>query len=177
MGRSVTTRLAGQLNNPITNVGYLVRWNMDAPLLWSSIGAVTWNGMIFSDQDFTLDGLSQDPDVDFTATMNVQNIDLAFGSLVTVAFMPDVTVDIWQFERGALGILDVPKLCRLACGPISFDYKQAQISLINQPSYSSWAPRRRVDPTFGFNYSVPANSQLAWENEILIIQGENNVDG
>lgn len=172
MPRSLSTPLDSALNAPITSVGYALQWNFGDGSVsrMSDIGTITVDGDFFVGVDFDVQGLVQDPDVDFQASFKAQNLDNAIAALFMNSDIPAITVDIWQFERSvATTYANMTKLCTLVISSLQFTVQSLSISLMSASQYSTFAPRRRVQPAFGFNYAMPPFSQIAWQSEIYVV--------
>lgn len=173
MPRTITAALAVELAKTVTSVGYLIQINASQILRWSNLGDVTYLGVPWVDVDFAIEGLSWDSDRDPECSLQIQNLDNAIAALFLNEAMADVTVDLYQFARGALASGDASQLARFVLGNTKIKLDKLEVPLIGQSSLSEFSPRRRIDQVNGFYFALPRGTQLVWENEILIAEPEN----
>lgn len=172
MPRSISSALSTELAKTITSVGYLVHITTTTPQRWSNIGQVSWNSQTWADVDFSIDGLQFDIDAALSARLSIQNLDGTAGTL----FLADsetistLTVTVYQFEREALAVADVPKIAVLAIADCEVTPTRVVLQLVEQKSEAAYAPRRRINPTNGFYFATPPGSTIVWGNEILTLE-------
>lgn len=181
MSRTVSAALSTQLGNPVTSVGYLVEIvSSGKTRRWSNIGQVTWNSLTWYDVDFSIEGLNFDVEVELTAVLKIQNIAVLADEIVRASelFLDDadklydVPVTIYQFEREALAVADVPKIAVMAINDAAMEDELVAVSLVEKKSNAMFAPRRRINAAHGMEFALPPGSQILWEQEILILEPE-----
>lgn len=181
MPRSISSALATELAKTITSVGYLIEIGTTTIRRWSNIGQVTWNSQTWQDVDFSIDGLAFDADADLAARLIIQNLGGIAGEtpstktaaeifLSSTEHMYDITVTVYQFARGALATIDVPKIAVMAMNDCEIGLDRVSINLMESKSEAAFSPRRRISPTDGFNFATPAGAVIVWENEILTVE-------
>lgn len=174
MPRTVSSGLQTELNKPITSVGYLLQINASITMRWSNIGDVTYQGVPWTGVDLVISGLKWDPDRDPECSISVQNLDSAVAALFQTEAMADVTVDLYQFARGALTSGDAVQLARFVFdGRVQIKVDRIEAHLAAQSSLYSFAPRRRVEVSTGFSYALPRGTQIAFGTETLITEQQN----
>lgn len=172
MPRTVSSALATELAKTITSVGYLVEIGTSTPKRLSNIGTVTWNSLTWSNSDFSVDGLAFDTDQPLTASLAIQNLDGVMGAalLSSSEKMYSTLVTIYQFARGALAAGDVPKVAVMAISTLEVTLARVSLSLVEAKSATSFTPRRRVTPAFGFSFATAPGTTFQWGNEIITLE-------
>lgn len=172
MGRTVTAALQAELSKPITRIGYLLEFSSLPILRWCDVGDVTWNGFIFSEYDVEVRGLGGSADGASNASLKVQNLDDAAASVFVDMDMGAVTLDVWQVAPAAVALADVVQIGRFMLGDLEIGIDYLTAPLIPERSLDAFSPRRRVDPSNGFKFALPAGTKISWENEIYVVEEE-----
>lgn len=175
MPRTISTGLATEFAKVVTQPGYLVQINASQIRRWSTFGDIVYQGVPWISMDFEVLGLQWDPDKDLQCTLTVQNLDSAIAAWILLESLADVTVDIYQFAAGALADGDAPQLARMVFDSCQVKLDQMNANLVQQSSLFAFSPRRRVDVPNGFSYALPKGSQIAWGNEIYVVEPDTNV--
>lgn len=175
MPRAISSPLATELAKTITSVGYLVEIGTSTPKRLSNIGTVTWNSLTWTNSDFSVDGLAFDTDQPLTASLAIQNLDGVMGAalLSSSEKMYSTLVTIYQFARGALAAGDVPKIAVMAIAAMEVTLERVTLSLVESKSSTSFTPRRRVTPAFGFSFATAPGTTFQWGNEIITLESGN----
>ena len=172
MSRTVSVALANELDNPISEPGHLVQVSLTSTLRMSDIGQVTWNALTWLERSFTITGMDWNSDSELKGTLSVANNDGVIGALVTVpaekAYL--LTVTIYYFARGALGVSDVPLMATMAVDSIQVSRDRVIFELTESNTDSRFSPRRRIAPTFGFKFATPAGTVIPWGGEIYEVE-------
>lgn len=174
MPQTISSALATAFAGPVTQPGYLVQINASQILRWSTLGNITYNGVPWTNQDFEVRGLKWDPTQDPVAKLRVQNLDGAIGAFFMLEQLVDVTVDIWQVAAGVLGAGDAAQMPRMVIDDCAIGLDWIEIGLVGYASMNAMSPRRRVEAASGFSYALPPGTQIAWGNEIFILEEGNN---
>lgn len=170
MPQPISSALATAFAGPVTQPGYLIQINGSQILRWSTLGALTYNGVPWVDQDLDVQGLKWDPTQDPSAKLRIQNMDNAIGAFFMLEQLVDVTVDIYQIARGALTAGDAVYLARLVIDECTIGLDSIDVSLVGSASMNALSPRRRVDAVNGFSFALPVGTQIAWGSEIFILE-------
>ena len=173
MPRTITSALQTELSKQITSVGYLMQINGSQILRWTDIGDVTYNSVPWVGVDMDITGLKLDPDRDPECDLSVQNLDSAVAALFLTEAMADVTVDLYQFARGALATGDAAYMFKLVFDSMQIKVDRLTAHLSAYSSLYAFSPRRRVEVSTGFSYALPRGTQIAWGNEIFIVEPDN----
>lgn len=175
MPRTVSSALSTELAKTITSVGYLVEIGTTTPKRLSNIGTVTWNSLTWTNSDFSVDGLAFDTDQPLTGRFAIQNLDGVIGAalLSGAEKMYSTLVTIYQFARGALAAGDVPQVAVMAIATMDVTLERVSLALIESKSATSFAPRRRVTPAFGFSFATAPGTTFQWGNEIITLESAN----
>lgn len=175
MPRTVSSALSTELAKTITSVGYLVEIGITSPKRLSNIGTVTWNSLTWTNSDFVVEGLAFDTDQPLTGSLSLQNLDGVMGAalLSSSEKMYSTLVTIYQFARGALADGDVPKVAVMAITTMEVTLERVSLSLVESKSATSFAPRRRVTPGFGFSFATAPGTTFQWGNEIITLEAAN----
>lgn len=182
MRSDISAALSAHFANPTTQVGYLMTVNASITYHWSNIGTVNYRlpGQAvttqFTDAPFTISGLSFSPDTDPACTVAFDNHDNTIGALFQNEFISDVIVDIYQFGRNCLYYGDAPYLAQMAVDGFQCSWDSVQFSLVSFATSFAMSPRRRIDASNGFANALPPNVQIPWENEIMILTPDPNMN-
>ena len=172
MPRAVSAALQTELSKTITRLGYLLSFSTTPPLRLCNVGAVEWNGLIFIEYDFTLEGAGYDVNGSNPCTLRIQNLDDAVAALFSLADFSAVTCDVWQIAPAAVATADAARLGRYALGECEIGVDWMRLQLEPENALAAFSPRRRVDPSYGFYHALPEGSKIAWENEVYIVGGD-----
>lgn len=171
MARGISGDLQIELSKTITRVGYLLEFSgLSQTLRWCDIGNVTWNGNIFVPYEFTISGIGDSVDGNRTPSLKVQNLDNAAAAIFANADMSAAKLTAWQVAPAAVDPEDPVPLGVFMFGDMEIGLDTLSLRLVNELMLDAYAPRRRVDPANGFNYAMPEGTQIAWENEIYIVE-------
>lgn len=168
MPRSISAALQTKFDAPVTQVFYLLQLNGSQIVRWSNGGDVTVLGVPWVNMDFEIDGLEWRGGALVSGHLRAQNLDNALGGLFLNEPMADVTVDIHQVERNVLSDPQYLGTLVMDDSTINLDFLEA--ALVSSQSASAKSPRRRVDASNGFHYALPKGTQIAWGNEIFILE-------
>jgi hypothetical protein len=169
MPRPISGALQTAFNATITSVVYLVQINGSQIIRWNNgddtliVSGVPWIAF-----DFTLDGLEWNGGSLVGGRLRAQNLDNTLGALFANESMADVTIDIYQVEKSALA--DPQSLGTLVMDDTTIGLDFLDAKLVSTQSANAKSPRRRVDVYNGFKFALPKGTQIAWGNEIFILE-------
>lgn len=175
MPRTTSAALDAELAKAITSVGYLVQVGFVATERWSNIGQVTWNALNWLDRPFNIEGLEFSADSALACRMTIANHDDVAGAKfrATTEHMYDIVITLYQFARGALGVLDVPVIASMVINTCTINPERVSLDLGELSTDAQFSPRRRIAPSDGFNFATPAGTVIPWGNEILTVESGN----
>ena len=169
MSRSISSPLATEFAKRVTRVGYLVQISGGAyPLNLCDLDTVSWDAKVWSAYSFALSGIGSGGE----AGLEIQNLDSAIASYFSSLDLSSATCDVWQVAPSALGASDVVRLGRYMLGACEITTDRMGVRLIPQRSLTSFSPRRRIDPSNGFNFAIPDGTKIPWESELYIVGDE-----
>lgn len=174
MPRDTSAAFDAEIDKPITAVGYLMQINASQTLRWCDIGDQTYMGFPWVDVDMEIKGLRWEIDRDVEFSFEVSNLDNAVAAIFLTEQMADVTVDLWQFARGALADGDAVHIARCVIDSCRIKPDRMEASCSGQASMSAFSPRRRIDSTNGFKFALPRGTVIQWGGETFVTEQEEN---
>lgn len=172
MARTISTALQAELDKTVTRIGYLLELNTSPVLRWCNLGEVTWDSVVWVPYDFELSGVGSADDGPSRASLKVQNLDSAAAAALLDADMAALVLDVWQVAPAATGASDVIRLGRYLVDDLEISTDKLELRLLPEGSVDAFSPRKRIDPSNGFNYALAPGVTIAWESEIYVV-GDN----
>lgn len=170
MPRSISSALQTVYNSAVGQPLYLIQINCSQILRWSSGGDVTVGGVPWVAMDFNITGLGWSAGSPSAARLIVKNLDNAVAGLFLNENMADAVLEVYLCDRAAL--TDPQDLGAYVFDDVKITLEQMEAGLVSTQSAYAKSPRRYINSLFGFNYGLPRGTQIAWGNEIFVVEPE-----
>lgn len=176
MSRDTTAGFNSALDQTSTATGYLVQLELPGSptvsLRWSDLGALSYDGQSWSEQDMTVGGYGATIEGfgSKEMTLEVQNLDSAIIALLLGSTVYDMPVTIWQMARGIGSPDAAPKLARMVVDGAEMGFAFVKLKLLPIAQRYAFAPFRKVDAANGLANATPEGTRIPWGNELFILE-------
>lgn len=174
MSRTLSGPMTAALAGPLTQPGYLIRFDYPAvasPVLsalstyHSTLSTISWSGQSWLASDASVSGLSQDGSGSNAARLSLGNTDLAAGALVLVRGASDTPVSIWAVYSLAPAAGDPVQVFSGVVDGAEIGADKVVFNLIAANTATLQAPRVFINKESGFNFIQPEGTKIVWGSE------------
>jgi hypothetical protein len=169
MSRALSAALLTELGLSVTRPGYLIELGYSSTLRLSTMGDISWGGHAWSAADAKVSGIGQDGSGANTGTLQLGNIDDAFGSLVLNEGASDIAVAIHACYAGATAFGDPVQIFEGVTNGAEIDSRKVTLQLVAQGNRTLYSPRVFVNKAAGFNFLQPAGTKIFANGETFVL--------
>lgn len=172
MSRTLSTLTDTEVSKSITKPHTLVKIEYSSPLYYCSSGDLSWDGVTWNKQDFTISQFSPD---NGTGSLTIGDVSGTFGALYLQYGIADVPIKIWKLYGDGPWSAGDEELLFEGVGDSSswIPGKSLTITLLPVSSIRMFAPWYTICKNLGFNH-LPVEGQIVhWENDIYTLGREN----
>lgn len=166
--RTLSSPLLTELGLAITRPGYLVSIAFTSPVYLSTFGDVEWNSIAWAGTDMSIRGLASSIEGAHSATIELDNSDLAWSSLILSNGVSRRAVKIYAAYAGALGTADVVQVHDGVGAKASINSNRAIITTA-APGEATSSPRKFVGAATGFQHLQPAGTVIPFNGETFVL--------